>query len=396
MTRLLFAVLLLLLAAPCGAASVRLVAEAPGRFRLEGEGLSGVAALDLTLSYDPATLALQRVAPGPLLAGVLFAGNPASAGQVRLTAVSQVPIAGSGVLAILEGSQPVAVTPRFLALQCRLHDAAGHSLPVQSLLPQASLIPDAGTSPETEVPVSQVSQGAAGSDVRGGFAGISRAEDIVVDTPGAQQEPEAFPPPSRGTETAVLAKAGTVPAEPAVATPSHTAPTVEKLFRGAEPLIAALERLPRPWRLGAVRAAIGQAGQGSGYWLSPPLALADGQAVVRVTVPHSFSAQRPAVAIEGGRLLAVRSAWPEGWLVEAVGYPGSGGAELLLLGDRELLRVPLPLVPPLILSAEWQGLAGDMELPAVDFDGDGRVTAADALLLVGNLPAVDEGQERHP
>jgi hypothetical protein len=152
---------------PSGAAVVRLLEDAPGQYRIEGEALAGVASLDLVVIYDPATLSLSAVIQGPLLQGMLFAANPNQAGRVHIGAVHTGTLAGTGALAQIRGSIKT-VTPIILGFTAMLYDDKGKSLPVQVEYPLTQIeVPIDSPLPDSaaESSVSGVSSSWGSSDV---------------------------------------------------------------------------------------------------------------------------------------------------------------------------------------------------------------------------------------
>ncbi len=88
-----------------GASTLSLSSPGDGSFLLQGRGLEGVGALDITVSYDESVLANPRVVAEALLSGAMTAINTKGPGSIRIAAIRTTPIRGSGVLFTLAFTQ---------------------------------------------------------------------------------------------------------------------------------------------------------------------------------------------------------------------------------------------------------------------------------------------------
>jgi len=80
-------------------ASVSIVPSGNGKYVVQGDNLSGVAGVDLSVSYDSATMSSPTVTLGDLFSGSLFAANPAN--PIRIAIVSSTGFSGSGEIATI-------------------------------------------------------------------------------------------------------------------------------------------------------------------------------------------------------------------------------------------------------------------------------------------------------
>src|SRR5512139_74520 len=93
------ALLFALSAGPGLASTVTLTPSGGGVFVLEGQALQDVSALDIALSYDPAVLRGPHIDQGGLLSGALMMSNTDNPGIIRIAAVRQGSVQGSGTIA---------------------------------------------------------------------------------------------------------------------------------------------------------------------------------------------------------------------------------------------------------------------------------------------------------
>lgn len=377
-----FLLTFLCFAVPCGAAMIRLTGSPPD-FRLQGRDLSQVAAIDLTVTYDPAGLRVDGVESGPLLQGALFAANTAKAGQVRLGVVSPRPINGSGELALLRVSLPpgIAELPR-ASLRVSLRNPDGQVIPVTIEVafdraapsPPASsplspatpaAIPEGRTSSSSRVLLGQSSSPpaapAAPADTR---ADATAMEDLPVETTSSPQP--APPSDSSMPKPSPEPVSQKVTRELSIASPL-------KRFQDALPEIRTLDDLGR--FLAPTIAGLRQ---------EPFPALSDGETPVTLIVPWS-AAEAPSYAFSEATLLSSGQAGEGSWKVTVLPKKGTMNALVCVLGES-LYEIPLVIAPQMSLHdrpfrsylQEWRGLAGDDE---------STVTAEEAYAVAVNLLA---------
>jgi hypothetical protein len=99
-------------------------------FVLEGTDLSGVASMDLTLTYDASVWANPHLDQGELVSGAMTAVNSSSPGILRIGMIRTTPIQGSGVIAVLSFGSREDGACDLLSLKARLTSLDGSLLPV--------------------------------------------------------------------------------------------------------------------------------------------------------------------------------------------------------------------------------------------------------------------------
>jgi hypothetical protein len=116
-----------------------------GVFVVQGHAMDNIAAMDITIKYDTASLADPRIHQGDLVSGALIAVNTNIQGTVRLGIISTKPINGSGVIATLDFTRISASAGKIKKLSVRLSAINGNLLPVMVYISDP---PD----PETNIP----------------------------------------------------------------------------------------------------------------------------------------------------------------------------------------------------------------------------------------------------
>ena len=80
---------------PILAASITVTPAGSGAFAVLGDGMTGVAGIDITLGYDSSALASPSVTQGGLVSGALFTANTNLPGLVRIAIIKSTPFPGA-------------------------------------------------------------------------------------------------------------------------------------------------------------------------------------------------------------------------------------------------------------------------------------------------------------
>lgn len=96
-----------------------------GSFQIEGAGIEGAAAFDLSLSYDASALSNPRVAVGSLVAGSMMEVNANNLGVLRIVIIRIMPASGSGQIATLSFNQNGVNLGKVYSLNAKLLDING-------------------------------------------------------------------------------------------------------------------------------------------------------------------------------------------------------------------------------------------------------------------------------
>jgi len=108
-------------------ASVNATPSGNGGYVINGNQLAGVAALDISISYDTSLASSPSVTQDTLFAGRAFVANTAIPGKIRIALVGTTGVSGSGPIAAI--SFGTASRTEFLSLDAvTMLDASGHAI----------------------------------------------------------------------------------------------------------------------------------------------------------------------------------------------------------------------------------------------------------------------------
>jgi hypothetical protein len=369
--------LLLATAAPSWAAVVRLLENFPGNYRIEAEGLEAVAAFDLTLYYDPATLLISSVTQGAMLQGAMFAANPNQPGLVRIGVAAIQPISGSGTLATLGGAVKGS-SPVILSLSAKLADEDRRSLPV-SIGPLPSSGFDDSSESEHADAGEQTDSPSSTTGSRDSSGSVSVGKVIV--SPWGAEEPVTLQPTEIDEPYEPLpeeAEASAQEISPEREQPST--PYVEKRQFGFTSVLEAFEVYDGPRTLTDMGALFQR--ETAGFEQYPAIVLADGETSAEIEL-WVESAKEPSIALKNARLLKAKFVAENRFLVRCIPKGGAMSSKVLILGGERIVAIPLTVAPPVPLAG--LDVQPDEPLPKIDLDGDGESTWRDDYILVANL-----------
>lgn len=363
-----------------------------GQWQISVSGLSNVQGIDLLLGYDSQRLRGLTISTGAGLTGVLSAINDKVPGVIRLGAIASQPVPQNGVLLTLKSSvaDSELVVTNFIV---KTFDKAGK--PVATTIRQHISNPDA-TPQSNDLPTElsdshRLTTPATTVESRTNDATVTSRRTGIVTLPANTPTPAATSPliatdatlplpipPASSMKAAAISIAGTVPAS--------SGP--EKRFHSQEDIVAVIEYLPKPWTVAAIKTVFLKPASACQVRQEPPVALADGKSRVKLYLPQTISKRKPDLAAQGIALGTVWETKGQEWQVDLVTKKDTWPATVLLLGEADLIRFAVVIVP--VLSNVVSTTSDETTVPKIDFDGDGKVTATDAYLFVGNLLAQEK------
>jgi len=361
-----------LLAVPAGSAlasTVTLTPSGGGVFVLEGQAFQDVSGLDIALSYDSAVLRDPHIDQGSLINGALMMSNTADPGIIRIAAVRQGPVQGSGTIARITfvatgqgGGGGVS------GLNVSAVSTAGNKSQLSTFI---------GASPQDQGHPAQTTPSTAAAAPPPTVAFVPAVPLIslpVQPVKPVQKEKEerAVAPSQETADTAgTITGADEVPAagdgdggrrQPAGPTVSEqqrtvlTQKSVLDLFRD----------FPGPW---SVQTTINlfQQDEMLGYRQFPQVAFSDGAAAATLTIIVAAGVkERPKLTMEKGTILSVvkdRES-TNAWIVKVRPEKDAIEASLRVDDGVSVRSIPLTVSPRV----------------KVDLDGSGTVTEKDFLL----------------
>jgi len=135
MSKIVFLFFILILATwghPASGASLLVSSSGGGVYSLQGVGLVNAAGIDVTITYDSTTLSNPHVVRGGLISGAMVAVNPNSPGVIRLAAVKNGTMEGTGVIATISFTTVEGGSGKILSMGASIIDSNGSQLGVQT------------------------------------------------------------------------------------------------------------------------------------------------------------------------------------------------------------------------------------------------------------------------
>jgi len=363
----------LLLAVPAGtglASTVTLTPSGGGVFVLEGQAFQDVSGLDIALSYDAALLRDPHIDQGSLINGALMMSNTGDPGIIRIAAVRQGPVQGSGTIArITFAATGQGGDGGVSGLNVSAVSSAGNKSQLSTFIGAASQDqgPPAQTTPSTAAaaPLPTVAFVSAGPLVS------PQVQPVQKD-----KEDRAVAPSQETADTAgTTAGAGDVPAagdggggrrQPAGPTVSEQQSTVLT----QKSVLDLFRDFPGPWNV-QTTLKLFQQDEMLGYRQFPQVAFSDGAATATLTIIVAAGVKdRPEITMEKGTILSVvkdRES-TNAWIVKVRPEKDAIEASLRVDDGVAVRSIPLTVSPRI----------------KVDLDGSGTVTEKDFLLYFQN------------
>lgn len=365
------------------AGEIVLTSVGSGQWQVNSSNLANVQALDLDLRYDQRRLTGAMVTVGAGVGSAITALNDKTPGIIRLAVASTQSLPQSGLLLKIQTSAPGSelwVT----TFTAKAVDGEGKSVPtsVRQLLAGQSILP---ASPPVTTDSSSQTMTIAPSDSRR-HTGTTSGSVILPETP----TPTPVMPQKTGREATApqparpVGNKGSTISESATTIPASLG--AEKRYHSQEEIVALIAQLPKPWTVTTIKSIFLKAPSASQVRQEPRVALADGRSHIKLFLPKSLSKFKPTIGTQGVTLGAIWDADEQGWQIDLTTKKNTWPAIAMLLGEKELIKFPVVIVPPLKITPPEKD---DAPLSPADFDEDGRITATDAYLFVGNLLAVE-------
>lgn len=343
------------------AATVRVVEAGATQLVIKGEGLSNVAAGEITLQWQSPPSGTVAVSQGGLVKGAMFVANTNLPGQVRIAFASTSPFEGTGTIGVVTTNSSGGVLPVVSVLRVSLRDPAGKALAVQSIvqIPKSvDTVPLPASEPsQSGEPIMKdvshrgnrftVGSGPAPMDNQPEVQAIIERSDTEKELPGDEVEVEAdLATPVEAREPKEDADLGKAPPEVVFASvPSILSRFLDYEGKRNPPALQALYSDARA------------------EWVRqiPWIVMSDGVTPVRVVVSGIKAVGKVDLLVAGAKLLGSEFSEDGALAIEVVPDRGTWEASLHVLLPGQLVEYPLTVVP------FWQ----------VDLDRSGDISEQD-------------------
>lgn len=392
--------LLLGSALPSLAASVTIVPAGSGTYIVKGDGMSGVAGIDLLVSYS-APLSNPTVSQGGLVSGALFAANPnyPPGRSIKIGIVSASAFSGSGDIAVIKFGnwQPSAQTP---TVTYSLVDSKGASTAGTGLIdapgipfsqPETPATTQPAAQQQTTTPATGTTTTTTAPSTSPGLGGVTIASDPFLkgETRPAEPAEPAGAPAAPPADTPASTAAAAATAEQ----PQAQRPDEPKRAEEARTTVygAVLERFRayQGEKSPAILAALFKKDVAPAISQEPHVALSDGKTSIRIMASlTSSNGKSPNFALNGAKLVSLKKGDEAGiWIIEALPRENVLQATLTILNGAEIIEYPLTVAPPIN-----SGAIGEAAFNAFlknsgkggDLNNDGRRDFTDEYIYTAN------------
>jgi hypothetical protein len=386
-----------------------------GVYLLEGTSFVNISGIHLIITYDKSLLANPKVVPGGLAAGALSAPNVASPGTIELglLAISP-PLNGTGTVATVTFNRIGGVAgqiPKPSLKIINFIDANTSAVAVTTQEPDSSLPINTDTpSPTPPGSITQTTTTTTTTQKTGTVTNqpviIGGSLTMPTDTP---PEPEKISQPATPEykeepryEAPAIARE-TVAAEARQKEPPakgkekklETQKSVLNHFRDYKGELTVKELL-----------ALFERDEKSGFRQEPAVLLADGKAVLKVTIASVEGKTAPNFALKGARLVSLDKSSENDWIVEVRPENKVYAATLTMLLDDSMIELPLTVAPKVDPDLDKSGKIteddfklflkerGAEKAPKYDLNGDGKRDYVDDYIFAANYLAQLEIQPK--
>lgn len=405
-------ILLMLIALVLGSATAAMAAAnftisstGNGVFTIQGSGLEGVAGIQLTVSYDTATLANPRAVQGSLIPGnfmTLF--NTSVPGSVTMATITGDPkgVSGTGPIVTITFDLLGGSSGRIQALTATLFDSIEKPLAVTTNVynpsdTQSTPTPTPAT-PTTPAPATSVTPTTitATSTVPAYLGGVTMPAEGAPAKEKAKEEP-GHPPlgPEPGREESSRAAAASEPARQAPESQPLEAPA-EKKFVAYKSVLERFREFKGDKTPKSLIALFETAAL-KGIRQEPAIALADGTTKVNVFIELTTKGREaPNFVLKGAKIISLKMAGENSWVIEALPIKRVYEATITVLHNGSVTEIPLTVAPPMdanIVSAgdlteanfiHFLKERGTAKVPAFDLNHDGKRDYIDEYIFTAN------------
>ena len=341
------------------AASLTILPSGTGSFTVTGNGMDGVAGIDIQLQYDPAILSSPAVTPGGLISGAMMAANTTIKGSIRIAIISTRSFSGSGTVVLISFASQKA-SGGIISVSASSIDTKGAPINTQASLAGESSSPAGIAQPTT----SQISVPENTAATNANPFTASPAATVATQEPSAKASPASVTTgssilgtvnmPSEAPEETTTASEEPIPL-PVPVPESRPVPVPESRSQ-PEPQP---EPAPEPVHQGVLDQfrtfsakktpasciALFTREIASTISQKPPIAISDGTTPVIIVAALNSQKASPNFALNNAKLVSISKSG-ESWIIKALPQAQAIQASLTILSGESLEEFPLTLVPP--------------------------------------------------
>ena len=391
---------LLFISAPAAfAASVSITPAAAGTYSVQGDGMDGVAGIQLDIAYDAASLATPTITQGALVGGAMLAANTSIPGIIKIAIISTRAFSGSGTIATISFASNKG-SGGITSITASMIDSKGSSL-TSSTSNLASATAAAGDTSTPGVPFSQTTQQVPSPAVPVASRPVSTSPPTYLGTvtlPTDQQKQGDSQPSTSSTvpdyaeepKSARIEEQTLSSVKPSAEAKNEESPQFVvykgildrfKQYQGSKQLSSMVTLFDRQ-----VAQNINQ---------EPAIVVSNGQskATLTVDIPARISSL-PNFAVSGGTLVSFRQdkQIKSHWVIEVLPEAGSLKVAVTIIAGAEGFEYPLTIVTPVKMAltldeSGWNRFLSELgttTAPLHDLNNDGVRDYMDEFIFVAN------------
>ena len=378
---------------------------------VQGIGFTGIHGLDLTISYDSATMSSPVVTMGGFVNGMMSASNPSN--PIRINSVTTNPISGSGTIATIAFTRSGDSAGNITGILAKAITSTsnGSLVIIPAFVSAAANSTDtATTTSESGTPGSTPGGTAGGTTglttnvATGGSTGVNTVGGTLTfpgdstgkDTPAKDNKDATSQPPQQ--ESPKVAP----PEPPAPSAPDSAETKPPKDVQPAppppKPVQAVLEsfRLYQGERTVKNLSALFNREGGTNFSQYPAIAVADGKATVKLIISKVAGERAPNFAFNSARYVSLARGDEGEWEVEVRPDAGAVSASVTMLANGTLQEFPLTVTPKVEVSLIKPGKVSEADFllflketgtpaaPGHDLNGDGKRDYLDDYIFTAN------------
>lgn len=375
---------------------------------VQGNGMDGVAGIQLDIAYDAASLTNPTVTQGGLVAGAMLAANTSLPGHIKIAIISTRPFSGSGAIASISFASKKG-SGGITSVTTSMIDGTGSAIASSTANPTSeTAAPEVITTPG--IPFSQTSQQDLSSTQQQSSSVIATASTGTTTMPTylgtvtlpteQQQRADVQPATSMTVPVSSEEPAATKAVEqsqPANKPASEAKPEETPQYIVYKGIIDRFRQHKGNNNLSTM-AGLFDKKITTSIHQEPAVLLSDGQSKATVTadIPVRITSS-PNFAVNGGVLVSFKqNKLSKGrWIVEVLPEAGASRVNLTIIAGVEEFEFPLTVAPPLNtgVSLDESGWirfmkdVGTTEAPMHDFNNDGTRDYVDEFIFVANYLA---------
>ena len=398
------------------ASSITIETAGTAAYSIKATDLQESAGMELSISYDTATLKDPKVTSGSQISGALMVANATTPGLIRIGIATGGVIKGTGELVSITFTKVGTAPAPKPTVSSSVYSIAGSQLAVQSTAqpdPNAAIVTEnkdsntggsggvvtAGTGNVPSAPNPNPAQATTSI----GSVSLSQETDVKSDVlrPEARKDERREEPVNSSVPEipGIVAEGGAAPSREAAtaAVPETGKAGIGATLKSSQSVLDRFRAYKGVRTLKRLSALFDRSDlHTAGVVQSPAIVVADGKSIVTITVDLLHEVDTPNFSLKGANLKSIRRVSDRKWELDALPRKGKSDVWLSILQKGGRAEIPLVAVPPINRAGAEMSALSDAGLdallakpvknnkPSYDLNSDGRQDYVDDYILVGH------------